>query len=219
MLTPFQTRARKALAESPFFEAAGEAWLRWARRTALRKGETLFRKGEASEELFGVVSGRIKLCAFGSDGREIPLGQVGPGDLLGEDGLVTGAPRYCTAVALSHCEFAAIKRRDLGLLLECHPSLAEDLLSASSEMTRRLVSRNDGEPFGSIEARVEHTLFEIARRFGERATRHERPIGLGRQALAQALEMRTEMRDRVESAQRAREGLPRPCTSWDPDEG
>ena len=196
MLTPFQNRARKALTESPFFSAAGEAWLRWARRTALRKGETLFRKGDASEELFGIVSGRIKLCAFGSDGREIPLGELGPGDLVGEDGLLTGAPRHCSAIALSHCEFAAIKRRDLGLMLERHSSLVEDLVAASDEMTRRLMSDALPARFQSVEARVERTLFEIARRFGERAGHHETPIGLGRQALADALEMHGELTDR-----------------------
>ena len=58
MLTPFQMRAARSLAETPFFAELGEAGLRWVHRTAVRAGEVLFEKGDESAHLFGLVGGQ-----------------------------------------------------------------------------------------------------------------------------------------------------------------
>jgi len=168
MLTPFQTRARRALAETPFFGELSDECMRWVQRTAVRKGEVLFHKADASGDLFGLVGGQAKLFSEGSDGRQISFGLVAPGELVGEIGIVTGAPHHATAMTLTHSEFATVKRRDLDRLMEKHPTLRVALSEASTRAAMRLSERIEDAAFLSVEARVEKALADCARRFGQR---------------------------------------------------
>jgi len=168
MLTPFQKRAQKALKESSFFASFSDESLRWLCRTSLRKGELLFEKGHPSSALFGLVGGQVKLFSTGADGREISFGIVGPGELVGELGISTGAPRHTSAVALSNVELATISQRDLEPLLRRQPSLREAIAEASVEAARRLSERIEDAAFLSIEERVEKALLDFAHRFGEK---------------------------------------------------
>jgi CRP/FNR family cyclic AMP-dependent transcriptional regulator len=167
MLTPFQSRALRALVESPFFQAVSEDCMRWVHRTSLRKGEILFEKNTPSDALFGVVSGQMKLYSAGDDGRQISFGLVGPGELVGAIGISNGAPRHASAIALAHCELATLKQRDLAPLMERFPILRDALAYASAEAARQLSERIEDAAFLSIEARVEKALLDFAQRFGE----------------------------------------------------
>ena len=168
MLTPFQNRARRALAETPFFGVLPDECMRWLHRASVRRGELLFEKGAPSDALFGLVSGQAKLFAEGEKERQVSFGLVGPGELVGEVGITSGVPRHASVVALAPCELASIKTRDLEPMLERYPTLREALANASGDATLRLSERIEDAAFLSIEARVEKALFDFAQRFGER---------------------------------------------------
>jgi CRP-like cAMP-binding protein len=167
MLTPFQSRAQRALIDNPFFRAISEDCQRWIYRTPLRKGELLFEKNDASDRLFGVVSGQVKLYAGREDGRQISFGLAGPGELIGAIGISSGVARYASAVALANCELATLKLHDLEPLLERCPGLREALACQAAESARQLSERIEDAAFLSIDDRVEKALFDLARRFGE----------------------------------------------------
>lgn len=167
MLTPFQSRAQRALLENPFFRALSRDGSRSIYRTALRKGEMLFEKNDASDRLFGVVSGQVKLYAERTDGRQISFGLAGRGELIGAIGVSSGAPRHASAVALANCELATFKLRDLEPLVERCPALREALAYEAAESARQLSERIEDAAFLSIEDRVEKALHDLARRFGE----------------------------------------------------
>lgn len=142
--------------------------MRWIHRCSVRRGETLFEKGEASDRLYALVGGQLKLFSVGSDGRQISLGLVAPGELVGQVGVSDHAPRHASAMALAHSELAEVEGTDLELLLERLPALRLALSEASAEAARRLSERIEDAAFLSIEARVEKALVDCARRFGER---------------------------------------------------
>lgn len=168
MLTPFQTRAQRALAQSPFFREFSEECMRSVHRTSVRKGEVLFEKNHPSDAIFGLVGGQLKLYSTGADDRQISFGIIGPGELVGAIGISNGAPRHASVVALANSELATLKRRALEPLMERRPALREALAYASAEAARQLSERIEDAAFLSIEARVEKALFDFARRFGER---------------------------------------------------
>ena len=199
MLTPFQNRAKRALGESPFFRELSDACLRWVQRTSVRRGEVLFEKGDPSDALFGLVGGRAKLVANGSDDRQISFGLVGPGELVGEVGISSGAPRHASVVALAHSEFATIKRRELDPLLERHPELRAALSAAAGEAALRLSERIEDAAFLSIEERVEKALVDFAARFGERIEGGT-CVALRQQDLAEVLGLSRESVSRVLTA-------------------
>jgi CRP/FNR family cyclic AMP-dependent transcriptional regulator len=207
MLTPFQNRVRYALTESPFFGDLPDECMRWVQRSSVRKGENLFEKGEASENLYGLVGGQMKLFSVGADGRQISFGLVAPGELLGELGISSGARCHTSAVALAHAELATLKRRDLGPLMDRHPELRVALSEASAAAAVRLSERIEDAAFLSIEERVEKALVDCARRFGERieggtciALRQQDladALGLSRESVSKVLTSRA-MRGRLE---------------------
>lgn len=167
MQTPFQIRATRALASAAFFGELDSVETRWIDRRSVRKGDTLFEKNDPSLHLFGLVSGQLKLFAHCAQGRQISLAVVGPGELIGEEGIVDGAPRSVSAMALAHCELATIHRRDLDPLLSRHPHLRDALARACAASVRRLMERAEDAAFLSIEMRIEKTLFDLAARIGE----------------------------------------------------
>lgn len=171
MLTPFQDRAVRALAATPFFGDVGPALLGHIRRVAVRRGETLFRKGDPSDRLFGLISGQLKLCSDPSGPRQIALGLVAPGELLGELGVTLGGPSYANAVALAHSELAAVSRSSLEALVEERPELRSSLNEVAARTALRLAERAEDVAFLSIERRLEKVLEDVARRFGESVDR------------------------------------------------
>jgi CRP-like cAMP-binding protein len=203
MLTPFQERAARALAATPFFGEVGPALLGHLRRVAVRRGETLFRKGDASDRLFALISGQLKLCSASSGPRQVVLGLVAPGELLGELGATLGSPRYANAVALAHSELAAISQSSLEALLEGRPALRSTLQEVAARTALRLAERAEDVAFLSIEMRLEKALEDVARRFGE-AVEGGTLIRLRQRDLADVLGVSRESVNRLLTSRRMR---------------
>ncbi len=186
MLTPFESRAARALQETPFFGALGPESMGCLHRTAVRRGEPLFEKGEPSHHLYGLISGQLKVFSNPEPGREISLELVAPGELLGELGLEDGGPRYASVQALAHSELATIPRGKLLPLLDQRPELRAALGRAATATAARLAQRAEDVAFLNIEARLEKTLVDLARRMGEAVDRGTR-IRVRQQDLAEVL--------------------------------
>lgn len=129
-------------------------------------GAFLFTEGDSSDHVFVVMSGRLKLCSFTEDGREVVLGIRGPGDLLGEFAAIDEEPRSASVAALEAVEALVIpSERFLDFLTE-HPLVAIRLLRS---LTRKLrdADRKRVE-FGAYDTagRVARRLVELAERFG-----------------------------------------------------
>lgn len=196
MLTPFEGRALRALAANPVFQALGSARMRWVRRVALRRGETLFEKGDAGDDLYGVVSGQIKLFSPGARGRRVSFDLLGRGELIGADGVMGGGPHHASALALAPSELAALPRGDLMPLVDASPRLREALGAEVSKATSRLTRRLEDAAFLDTEARVERALLDFAERFGERIERGTR-VQLRQQDLADVVGLSRECVSRV----------------------
>lgn len=91
----------------------------------LRKetGETIFKKGDAGESFYVVVSGEVNLLAEG--GRLVEV--VKPGGFFGEIALLTGEPRATSAMAATACELAAVGREDFRGVVMANPAVALEM--------------------------------------------------------------------------------------------
>jgi predicted acylesterase/phospholipase RssA/CRP-like cAMP-binding protein len=63
-------------------------------------GETLFRQGDAGDSLYVVLRGRLCVLIANDSGTVQRLGEIGPGELVGETALLLGAPRSATVEAV-----------------------------------------------------------------------------------------------------------------------
>ena len=203
MLSPFQDRACKALVNCPFFgEFDLESQIR-VYRTSARKGEPLFLKNTPSDRLYGLVSGRLKICSEADDGRQVTLDLVAPGEIVGALGIADGALRFASAVALANCEIATVSRKDLTIIMGRQPELNASLASVTAQAARRLSQRLEDAALLSIEERIEKSLLDLAARFGERIERGTK-IALRQQDIADVLGLSRESVSRVLTSPRMR---------------
>jgi len=110
-------------------------------KQAYKKGEVLFREGDACSHLFALSSGQVKLSYNTPDGREQIIGLGIPGYLLGFDTLSDETYTY-TASALSKAHVCKIRHRDLMAKLKSHQDVAIrvlDALNSELKQTRELL--------------------------------------------------------------------------------
>ena len=101
----------------------------------LRSGQVLFRQGEPSTSLFIVVSGRLRAVAERPGGPGKVLNEMAAGESIGEMGLITGAPRSATVLALRDTCLACLTREGFMRAATAYPQL---LFALSRGVVNRL---------------------------------------------------------------------------------
>src|SRR5579859_5762816 len=85
---------------------------RYAKHTVLKRGATIFSKGDPGNSLYAVISGTVKISISSPDGRNAILNLIGPGETFGEMSVLDGQTRSADAIANTNCEIYVIDRRD-----------------------------------------------------------------------------------------------------------
>lgn len=100
----------------------------YARPTVLAAGEHVFDAGERVAQLFVVHVGRVKVVRVSASGRE-HLGRVaGPGDVVGEQGFLTGERPAYRVEAVEDSRLCTFEHADLARLVAAHPGIAVEML-------------------------------------------------------------------------------------------
>jgi CRP-like cAMP-binding protein len=94
------------------------------RERKLRKGQILFREGEAGEEMFLVREGTILVSKAVTGKVEQILARFGPGDFFGEMSLFDRSPRSATIQAETEALLLALDRENLNGLIQVNPRAA-----------------------------------------------------------------------------------------------
>lgn len=68
-------------------------------RRSFRRGEALMRDGGRSDEVMLIEAGRVKVILSDPAGRELMVGLYGPGELVGELGVLNDGPRTASVIA------------------------------------------------------------------------------------------------------------------------
>ncbi len=98
-------------------------------------GKTLIRQGDASDEMFIIVSGALGVyIRSGASTAERFVARIGPGETVGEMGLISGEPRSATVRCLRDAEILAIAKKDWDAFAGRHPG-------ALLAITQTLISR------------------------------------------------------------------------------
>jgi CRP-like cAMP-binding protein len=74
--------------------AEAASWRGWT------AGATIFQRGDEGNHLIVVASGRLRLSLGTAQGKEILIGTVGPGGIVGEVAIIDGQPRSADATAV-----------------------------------------------------------------------------------------------------------------------
>jgi len=135
MATTVSTAVLKAV---PLFASLPEDQLRVLATMVMRKSaprsSTIMAGGDPTDSLYIVLSGRLKVMISDSDGKEVILSLLGPGEFFGEMGMIDDSPRSASVVTIEPCELLSISKRDF------NEHLAENFEMAMAVM-RGLVRR------------------------------------------------------------------------------
>jgi CRP-like cAMP-binding protein len=136
----------------------------------LHEGEKLFSQGDKGDSLMLIRSGRVQIYVENADKTKIILGELQPGEVVGEVSLFDPGPRTATAIAMEHTDVLTLDHEDLWQVLQHRPSIALDMLAvigkrlrSTDELLRRQVTRN-------VNVRDRETL-SVGQRAADVATR------------------------------------------------
>jgi len=92
------------------------------------QGTPLFAENMVSDSLLVIASGKVSLSTKGANGSELPMGELGAGDWLGELSLINTGQRQCTATAASAVAAFEIRQADFQKLMASKPQACIKLL-------------------------------------------------------------------------------------------
>jgi len=157
---------KRLLASVPLFvsldDRALDALVAATTTRRLAPREALFHKGDPGEQLYVVISGRLKAKAEAADGKEVIFSLMGPPEVIGEIALLDSEPRSATVEAIETSELLALHRRDFLPVLERYPKVATRLAGILARRLRRLSDLTEDSAFLTLPSRLAKKLLSLA---------------------------------------------------------
>lgn len=97
----------------------------------------VFRRGEAGEAMYVIVSGRVRIIVTDTDGREVILAALGAGDFFGEMAMLDGHGRSADAVVVDNAQLAVLTRQNFVEFIRSDAAIAVRMLSTMTDRLRR----------------------------------------------------------------------------------
>src|SRR5262245_6966801 len=139
------------------------ALARRLRERRYRAGDVIFRKGDPSEGLGVVLSGRVRTIARTPDGREQVLKVFGPGRTFADIAVFDDEPQPADAIADADSTVVFIPRAHLFDLLRRHPDAALDVIRLFASRLRAYKQMLEDLSLRPVVARVARLLVDRAR--------------------------------------------------------
>jgi predicted acylesterase/phospholipase RssA/CRP-like cAMP-binding protein len=102
----------------------------------LAAGQPLMQQGGTGSALYVVTSGRLRAEISTFDGTTTAVGNLGPGDLVGEMQLMVGGARSASVLAEEPCELLELSRANFDALAFETPSIVDQLAMLVSTRLR-----------------------------------------------------------------------------------
>jgi CRP-like cAMP-binding protein len=154
-----------------------------SRQRRLDKGQILFLEGDASDSVLVLVSGHMKVVTYSTDGDELTLNTVLPGDTIGEIGVLSGSPRSATVQATQASVVLSLPGTVLVDLISKRPVLALALLGRLSQLVRRATGLASDLVFLDMRQRVAKYILQLdredTRSVGLRVTQSDLAASIG----------------------------------------
>lgn len=124
------------------FESLSEAETRLiASRVTLRQWPDraiIINEGDASDSLYIILSGKVKIFLVDETGEEIILNFLHEGDYFGEVSLFDEGHRSASVMAMAEASFAILKKPDFVELVASNPELALTIMKGAANRIRLL---------------------------------------------------------------------------------
>ncbi|MHB8619161.1 MAG: cyclic nucleotide-binding domain-containing protein [Chloroflexota bacterium] len=137
-------RALEILSNNPAFKTVPiehlKAMAQFGRRRLFLEHAIVMEQGEPSDVLFILVKGAVSIDKKIGPNQTLHLAELGPGDIIGEMGVLQGDPRSATATALADLETLELSA---ALLKKTFREDKEVLLAVMTVVNQRLQTTDD----------------------------------------------------------------------------
>ncbi len=134
----------------------------YLRTRNVRRGTTIFAKGQPGTALMAVLSGSVRISVAAPSGRETVLNVIHAGEIFGEIALLDGHPRTADAVAVTDCELLVIERRDFVPFVRENPEVAVRLIEVLCARLRRTTQQIEDVTSLNLPARLARVVLRLA---------------------------------------------------------
>lgn len=138
-----------------------------AKYQEVRQGASIFRRGDESTFLVGVMNGRLRLGLSSLEGKEILVNMVERGEMVGEMSVIDELPRATDLVAEIDSTLMIVEREDLiPILLSC-PEAMLVMLRTDCHRRRRYLNTIELMASHSAPVKVAAYLVSLSREYGK----------------------------------------------------
>ncbi len=166
-----RTARRDVLAATPIFAPMArpelEALADLATEKRVKKDETVIRRGDTEASLMVLVHGRLRAGIISAEGREVTLGLMEAGTVLGEIALLDGQPRSLDVVAMADSLLLVVERRGFLPFLTARPDLMLRLMALLCDRVRTSSAAFEGVALTTLSARLARLLLGLAATHGQ----------------------------------------------------
>lgn len=126
----------------------------------------LINEGDDGDSLFVVLAGRVKVYASSAEGRDVVLGELGPGEYFGELS-IDGGPRSVSVMTLEPCTCCVVPGAQLRQFLADYPDFALHLAVKLCRLVRRLTEQVKGLALHNVQDRIVRLLTDLSEPAGD----------------------------------------------------
>lgn len=131
-----------------------------------RANEALFYEGDEGSHLYVIASGRVSISARSTEGREVLVALLGPGEIIGELSLLDGATRMAEARAAEETSAYLLSAAALNDCMDKFPEISRALLRILAGRLRRADEAIADAAFLDVAGRVAKRLVDLAGKHG-----------------------------------------------------
>jgi CRP/FNR family transcriptional regulator, cyclic AMP receptor protein len=131
-------------------------------RKSFPRATTIMAAGDATDSLYVVISGRLKVLMSDDEGREVILSMLGPNEYFGEMGLIDDSPRSASVVTLESCELLVLSKRDFRKCLSENFEMAMTVMRGLVKRLREADKKIGSLALMDVYGRVARLLLEMS---------------------------------------------------------
>jgi CRP-like cAMP-binding protein len=141
-----------------------------ARTHRLPEETRIFDQGDRAVRAYALIEGGVRISQSGSDGEQVVIRFVGPGEMFGTVALFTDRRYPAEAVTLTESVSLSWSEADVLELMGRYPAIAINLVRIMGNRLQEVQERFREIATQSVERRVAHALLRLAHKAGENTT-------------------------------------------------
>jgi CRP-like cAMP-binding protein len=165
-------KAGNSLASLQLLEGLSPAALADVRAAArirrVPRNTRLFNQGDGSVRAHALIEGYVRISQSGSDGAQVVMRFIRPGDLFGSVALFTDGRYPADADALTDLTEVSWSESDLAHLMDRHHRIATNFIGIIGKRLQEVQNRVRELATQRVERRIAHALLRLARNGGDK---------------------------------------------------